>query len=128
MTLKYKFIRFIGVGIINTLFGVGMYCGLLFVGMNYYWAVALSTILGVIFNFQTIGHFVFANKDSSRICKFVLVYIVSYLINVLLIKILVDLVGINTYLAGLISAPIIALLSFALHNTYVFKENINEKN
>ena len=58
------FIRFIFIGVINTIFGYGIYLIFLFAGLNFALAVLLSTILGVIFNFFTTGRFVFNSTNN----------------------------------------------------------------
>jgi len=79
---KHKFARFLLVGAINTLFGYFLYGSLILIGLNYKYAVLLATILGVLFNFQTTGKLVFGSKNNKLIFRFVLVYVVTFLLNV----------------------------------------------
>lgn len=119
---KLEFIRFLLVGGINTLFGYGVYTVFIFAGLNHRIAILLATILGVIFNFKTIGKLVFRhdNADIAVILKFLLVYTISYLLNsngvTLVLKIL-D----NSYLAGLIVIVPVSVLTYFLNRIFVFQ-------
>ncbi|MFN6273722.1 MAG: GtrA family protein [Microcystis sp.] len=56
---KHKLVRFLLVGILNTLFGYFLYGSLILIGINYKLAALLATIIGVLFNFQTTRRLVF---------------------------------------------------------------------
>ena len=68
------FIKFLAVGVLNTLFGYGIFALLLFIGLHYAVASILATICGVLFNFKTTGTLVFNNNDNRLIFKFISVY------------------------------------------------------
>lgn len=108
------FIRFVLIGLLNTAFGVGLYCLFVYVGITYRVAVLLSTILGVLFNFKTIGTFVFKNTKNRLIFKFVAAYAIG------LIHLLLELTDLNEYIAGIIVTPIVAIASFVLQKRFVF--------
>jgi putative flippase GtrA len=55
---KHRFVRFLLVGVLNTIFGYFLYGTLILIGLDYKLAVLLATILGVLFNFQTTGRLV----------------------------------------------------------------------
>lgn len=63
--IKNKFVRFVFVGGLNTAFGFGLYCLLIWMGLSYIWATLISHTLGVLFNFITTGRIVFDNSDNS---------------------------------------------------------------
>ena len=56
---KRKFVRFLLVGVLNTLFGYFSFATLIIIGLDYKLAALLATIIGVLFNFQTTGRLVF---------------------------------------------------------------------
>lgn len=116
------FARFVLVGVLNTAFGVGLYCLFIFLGMPYRIAVLLSTILGVLFNFRTIGAFVFKNTDKHLLFRFVVTYIVIYFINIGLIKLLIEFTSFNDYIAGIIATPVVAVFSYILQKRFVFNK------
>lgn len=118
--LKEQAIRFLMTGVLNTLVGYLLYAFFLLCGLNYGVALGLSTILGVIFNFKTIGSIVFKANDNSLFLKFIAVYIVTFSANLLLIGALVSL-GLSAFLAGIIVIIPLAAVSFLLNKYFVFK-------
>ena len=118
--LKQQALRFIATGILNTLVGYSLYALFLWCGLNHSLALAFSTVLGVLFNFKTIGTLVFKSNNNALILKFVLVYLVTFLINLLLINFLVTL-GLSAYVAGIVVIIPAAALSFILNKYFVFK-------
>ena len=116
-----RFIRFLAIGALNTLFGYALYAFLVFIGINYVWARVLAIIIGIIFNFFTTGRIVFNNKDNWLIIRFVLVYAVTMSLDVLVLKRLVGNMNHNEYLAGAIITIPIAMLSFLLNSIFTFQ-------
>lgn len=112
--------KFILVGVLNTIVGYSLYALFIFFGFDYVYALGLATVLGVAFNFQTIGRLVFKHNNKKLIFKFVLVYIVVFCVNLMLIKFLVWL-GLNEYIGGAIAIIPASALSFILNKYFVFK-------
>jgi putative flippase GtrA len=106
---------------LNTTFGYAAYAAFIWLGLNYFFALAFATILGILFNFKTIGSLVFKSKSMSKIYKFSFIYLFLFLINILLIKALL-LYGLNSYLAGGLTVLPLAMASFLLNKYFVFKE------
>ncbi len=125
--LKKQILNFILVGVINTLFGYSLYALFIYIGFNYSLSLLYATVLGVLFNFKTIGKYVFNSKENKTIIKFILVYISIYLINLTLIKLFKSF-DFNNYIAGFCAIIPASVLSFVLNKHYVFKENKNEIN
>lgn len=119
--LKQQIVRFIAVGVVNTLFGYSIYALLIYIGLNYMVAVLFATVAGVLFNFKTIGHFVFDSTDRSLLLKFIMVYGVVYGINIGLIR-LFSQWSIDYYTAGLLAIVPCAAISFILNKRFVFRE------
>ena len=123
--IKFKninFYKYLVIGGINTGFGYGVFALFLFLGWHYIVAVLFATVLGVMFNFQTYGKFVFSNHSQHLIVKFVLVYVVIYLINVSLLS-LVDFFVADLYLSGAIVILPIAYLGYVLNRKFVWKKS-----
>lgn len=143
--IENKFIRFLFVGVINTMFGYGLFVLFIWFGMHYSIALLCSNILGILFNYKTTGYIVFANKSNRLILQFFLVYGVVYLFNLLELYLL-DKSNVYEYI---LSFPILdflyelplnlnkvgdvigqaitllpnAILSFLLNKIFVFKES-----
>lgn len=119
--LPEQFVTFLFVGVLNTLVGYILYAFFVWVGCNYIFAPLFSTILGVLFNFKTIGVIVFKSHNNRLLGKFFGVYGMVYVCNVLGLKCL-DKVGVtNMYIAGAILVLPLALLGFCLNKKWVFK-------
>ena len=116
-----RFVRFLAIGALNTLFSYALYAFLVFVGMPYTAARIVSIIIGIIFNFFTTGRVVFKNRDNGLIFRFILVYAVTMTLDVLFLRRLVSGLNINKYLAGALVTIPIALLSFLLNSLFTFK-------
>ena len=117
---EYKFFRFIIVGIINTAFGYALFALLIYLKFHYSIAVLISTILGVLFNFKTIGEIVFNNKSNRLILRFCMVYFITYWLNVFIIFIFKKVISENLYLVGFLALIPVALITFFLNKYFVF--------
>lgn len=114
-----RFVRFLAVGVLNTAFGYGVFVACLWLGMHYALAGAISTVLGVLFNFKSTGNLVFRSKGNRRLPRFVAVYAIIYLVNVLALGVMLQF-GIPEWLGGLILLLPSAILSYVLNRHFVF--------
>ena len=114
-----QFHRFIAVGVLNTLVGYLLYALFLYLGFNYILASLFSTVLGVLFNFHSIGKLVFGGYSYRKILRFFSVYGLIYLLNISGLALL-DTLGINLYLAGALLLGPLAIVSFVLNKYYVY--------
>lgn len=119
---QVRLVRFFAVGAVNTLFSYLVYAGLVLVGAHYSIATLISTVLGVIFNFFTTGRIVFDSMDNKRFVRFALVYTVTYGVNVLLLRWLVDGLSMDKLLAGALVTLPVALLSYFLNAKFTFND------
>lgn len=119
---KYRFLRFVLVGVLNTIFGLSVYTVCIYVGMPYQVATFVSTVLGVLFNFKSIGVMVFGCHDNRLIWRFFFSYAVVYVIQIFLIKFLLLTTELNDYWCGYVSTPFVAVFSFLLQKNFVFKK------
>jgi len=119
---KSRFIKFLFVGIINTIFGYSVFAILIVLRLDYHYSLLLATICGVIFNFKTIGTLVFKTKNNQLIFRFIGVYGVIYILNVELIKI-INSFGINILISQAILLLPLAVISYVLNKKFVFNGN-----
>ena len=113
------FYKYLLIGGVNTVFGYCVFAFLLFFGIHYSLAVLVATILGILFNFQTYGRFVFKNHLWSLLGRFVFVYTTIYLVNITLLLVF-DLLVSNLYISGAMATPVIAYLGYILNKRYVW--------
>lgn len=118
--LKYQFVHFLLVGGLNTAFGFSVFSALVWSGFSYMGAIALSTVAGVLFNFQTIGRLIFKDADWRRLTSFIVVYLVLYALNVLGVASLLQL-GLNVYVSNAFVVGPIAVLGYLLQKRFVFE-------
>ena len=115
-----KFMKFLFVGALNTAFGYSVYAIFVTLHASHNVALTIQYILGVLWNFKTTGVIVFKNHDNSRIVRFFLSYVVTYSINLICLNLLVDF-GFGKYLSQGIMVLPMAVLSFTIFKTFVFK-------
>ena len=120
--LERRFVRFLLVGALNTLFGYSVYALLIYLHVHYALAALGGQILGVLFNFKTIGLLVFGRRGNRRFFRFISVYLLTYLLTAALLK-LFHALDINLYLAGAILILPMAVLSFILNRRFVFGDD-----
>ncbi|MFH1125627.1 MAG: GtrA family protein [Candidatus Altiarchaeota archaeon] len=115
-----QFMRFLAVGVVNTIFGYLAFAFFIYLGLHYSIAALLGTVVGVLFNFKTTGRLVFKNQDNSRIVGFIVVYCIVYSINVLFLAFF-NMLKISNYIAGAILILPLGVIAFLLNKWFVFK-------
>lgn len=119
-----KIIKFLGIGIVNTIFGYSVYAALLFIKTPYLVALSVATIAGVVFNYFSFGGMVFNCRGGwSVFGKFVMANVLIYTINAVLLSILKTNFILNLYIGQIICIPISVLLSWLLMNYWVYKND-----
>ena len=114
-----RFFKFLFVGALNTLFSYFLYALFVTIGFKANLALFFQYIIGVIWNFKMTGGLVFKNNNNKLIFKFILCYIFTFILNSVLLKFLLNYT--NSYIAQAILVLPVAIVSFLLLRTYVFK-------
>ena len=127
--INKQFIKFILVGIINTIVGYGTYGILIYFNVNYLIANTISTIIGVINSYILNTKITFneSKKDFKTPFKFVSIYLISYLIGMLNLVIFVKHLLINSYIAGLLNICLTTIISYFGHKYFSFNSNKNKQ-
>jgi putative flippase GtrA len=122
--LKDKvFLKFIIVGLLNTIFGYTFFAILIFIKINTFLSLFISTIAGIIFNYLTFGRLVFKlNKSKLMLTKFIFAYCITYILNVYLLKAFMGIFNSNAFAAQIISLPFVALFNWISLNYWVYKK------
>lgn len=117
--------KFLIVGVLNTLFGYGIYAALVFIDLPYLVALFMATIAGVIFNYFSIGRMVFKARGGWFVFgKFIVAYAVVYVTNAVLLSILTEGNYLNAYLAqGVCILPSV-VMSWLLMNFWVYRSGL----
>ena len=115
----HQLIRFLAVGLLNTAFGYGVFFAALNVTGHTTLSLAISTTLGVLFNFATTGRLVFANRDPARIWRFIGVYAVLFAVNAAAL-IALERLGLGAAFGQALLLGPLVILSFLLNRALVF--------
>jgi putative flippase GtrA len=79
----------------------------------------VSQICGILFNFKTTGTIVFRNRNNRLIFRFFGVYLLTYLLNYGLLRLL-ESFGVGRLVGGAIVVLPLALLAYFLNKKFVF--------
>ena len=115
-----QFIRFLAVGGLNTLFGYVVYLAGLGVRLSPEMALLMATCVGSLFNYLTTGRLVFRHQTLDQLIPFVGTYALIYLINLGAIRLVLS-AGLSPALAQAVLIPPMAVLSFVLFRSIVFR-------
>jgi len=116
----YRVARYVIVGLLNTVFGYGLYCVLLVAGASLWLAVTGCTILGVLFNFYTYGGLVFGGASHKVLPRFMMFYVVLGGLNFLALR-AATASGLNSFLAQAVVLPFIAAAGYFGMGSFVFR-------
>ncbi len=114
-----RLIRYYGVGVINTVFGFGLYSLLVFLGLNLFVAQLVSVICGTAFNYFTYSRHVFTGERRSPVA-FVGAYAFNYMLGLGLLALVHSVVK-NPYAAGFLVLLIGTAINYFILKRFVFR-------
>jgi len=113
-TLKSeRFIRFLLAGLLNTGVAYALYAMFIVIGLSPQGALALSFVLGVLWNYISTSRFVFGVKGYGALPAYAACYFALYIFNAGALQLLIN-AGARPIWAQAIVVPFAAVLSFAL--------------
>jgi len=121
-----QFVRFNLVGIVNTGLTYAIYAALVFISVNHFVALGVDYAVGIVFSFVMNKRLTFRVRGRARfgmIARMVGSYMMLLATNALILWMLVDRSGVNTYLGQAFALVVVALLSFAVQRSIVFRVN-----
>lgn len=118
--ISWRFIKFLFVGVLNTLFGYTVFALFNFLGLHYTLSTLLATVLGILFNFKTTGCIVFKNGNNKLLFRFILVYSFTYIFTIAVLSGLDALNLNNMYINYALLLPVNAIFSYTLMKKFVF--------
>ncbi len=111
----WRFVKFLFVGVLNTAFGFLAYAFFLrVVHLPWQWALAVSYVCGVLWNFMTHGKIVFLTQGLRRLPLYILAYVAIYTINKLALHGLIDELGMSDLWAQALMVLPMAMVAFIL--------------
>jgi len=109
----HQILRFLGAGVVNTMFGFTVFAGLVWSGAHPQLALVIQFVVGVLWNFQVHGRYVFYVQGYGRLPHYAVSYVVIYAFNAFLLWALLQ-VGLDPYLAQAIALGPTVVLSYIL--------------
>ena len=120
-----KITRFFIVGASNTLLVYLLYVVLIKLGVDYKLALFFDYLFGIIFGYLLNRYWTFAsNKHRLSFIKYVVLYIVVFILNILFLILLVDFLLLDPIYSQFFIVLIISLVSFLVQNTWVFSRQV----
>jgi putative flippase GtrA len=117
---KDQFVRFLFIGGINTVFGYTAYATCVLSGIDYRLSLTISTVLAILFNFNTNGRFVFRAMSSVILIKFIFVNIFIYFLNQALLIFMVTM-GFGKLVSQALLLPVIIIVLYGMNKLLVFR-------
>jgi putative flippase GtrA len=111
--------RYYQAGIVNTLFGLGLYAALVWLGVDRYVAQLASHLIGMAFNYLTYSRHVFHDAGPAKL-RFVISYAVNYVISLGTLWLLSTAIE-SAYIAGILSAFLVSIANYFALKRLVFK-------
>lgn len=121
-------IKFIVIGILNTIVGFATYAAFIqFINDNYLQALILSHVIGVTHSYFWNNKWTFQQKgyNAKSGMKFISVYAVTFFVNLFLLTLLVDTIGLNKLIAQAIALFLTTGISFFGHKYWSFRASKN---
>ena len=114
-----RFGKFLLVGGLNTLFGFVAYSLLALTNLPTWAVLIASNIAGMVFNFFTTGGLVFRDLGANRMPRFILCYVLVFLIYLGLLQSFSSILGGRISTMAIIVLPMAALTYF-IQSRFVF--------
>ncbi len=119
-----QLLKFVGVGLLNTLLSLAIINILMYVGVNYQLANLIGYVAGVINSFFWSKFWVFQSQKSlyKEALLFSIVFFFCYAANFLALLFLVEILALSPYIAQPIAMCVYTLLNFILNRTITFRK------
>lgn len=114
MLLQNRFLKFIGIGGLNTILSYVIYL-LLLIFLNYQVSYAIAFALGILLSFWLNTQYVFQSKRTmKKFTLFPLVYLVQYIAGALLLGVLVEYLNIDKIFGPIIVTVILLPMTYLM--------------
>ena len=120
--IRFLFIGCVNAGISYVIFAIALFL----LGEKYYQiAVALQWSISSIFSYLNQKFFVFCTKGNylKEYIKCCTTWLVSYIINVLILEFLMHYILKNAYIAQFLSIFLVSVITYVLFKYFAFKKN-----
>jgi len=124
--LIIQFIKFNIIGIINTIITYLIFSFLFFLTKNYFVSLAADYIFGIVFSFYMNKNITFKVAGSASVKMFfrmIFSYAFVFVLNLVILKVLIDILFINGYLSQMIAQVFLMFAGFVVQKVYVFSHH-----
>ncbi len=111
--------RYYQTGIVNTVFGYGLFALFVRLGLNIFLAQIASHGLGMVFNYFTYSRHAFAGHTTTK-TRYILSYIGNYLLGLAALAAISHFIA-SPYVAGFLSVVFVSLVNFFVLKRLVFR-------
>ena len=123
ISMSPRFVRFLVVGGLNTLFGLAVYSLVALSDLSTWMVLGVSNVVAITFNFFTTGSLVFRDLSVARVPRFLICYGVIFMINLKLIQWLSPVCGGRIWAMTIIVLPM-AILTYFMQSWFVFERRL----
>jgi len=120
---RRRLLRFLAVGILNTVVGYGLFAALYLALGSHRVAAVLAFVGGVLFNFFSTGRLVFESRSLRALVPFTAGYLVILGLNLVLLEVLVAF-GVGALIAQAVSLPLVVVASYLINARIVFRRAV----
>lgn len=114
-----RIFRYYQAGVVNTLFGYGIYSLFIACGVSMYVAQIVSTVMGAAFNYITYSRYAFSEHRASK-SKFFFSYVINYILSVGILFFVAKFIT-SPYMAGLATVVIVSGFNYLILRNLVFR-------
>jgi len=118
--ISFEVIRFLIVGVANTLVGYLLFVGFYFLFDVEIVALFFAYVLGILFNYKTYSKYVFISRDRQVFVNFVFIYVSIFIFNSLMLDYFISEFMLTPYIAQFVSITIVIPTLYVLNKKYVF--------
>ena len=119
-----KLAKYISVGFLNTFFGYLTIFSAMYLGVNPYSSNLIGYGLGILLSFYLQKSWVFASTGNllRKFLRFMLVFTVAYLANLIILFTSIEKLNVNEYLSQVIGGLCYLTIGYFANKFFVFKD------
>jgi len=114
-----EIVRYYQAGLINTLFGLGAYALLVWLGMGMFAAQLVAHLMGMAFNYFTYSRHTFRDAGPAKL-RFIMSYAVNYAVSLGTLAAISQIIA-SPYLAGFVTTVIVSMINYFALKFLVFR-------
>ena len=119
-TLLIVAIRFLFAGVVNTVVGLVVYATLLYLELDYVNALLATVTAAFVFNLASYAVAFRSSLSLGVTARFLAVFAILFVFNLILLRVFLS-QGYGPMLGQVFAAPFVAVLSFLLLDSFVFR-------